>query len=169
MVASLVGVTLGAVAGYYGGKTDSIISRIMEIFQAFPDLIFAMAIMTFMGKGVLNLFIALGLLTWVRTARMIRGSVMQLKEKEYIYENEMGFNRIGISVSKKVGNSVVRHGICRKIREIFRLNNINMKTGYDIVTVIRPAAKDADYKKLEDAYCRLAERHNIIIKADDKF
>ena len=40
--------------------------------------------MTFMGKGVLNLFIALGLLTWVRTARMIRGSVMQLKEKEYV-------------------------------------------------------------------------------------
>ena len=84
VVASFVGVILGAVAGYYGGRIDSIISRIMEIFQAFPDLIFAMAIMTFLGKGVLNLFIALGLLTWVRTARMIRGSVMQLKEKEYI-------------------------------------------------------------------------------------
>ena len=84
VVASLVGVTLGSIAGYYGGKIDSVISRIMEIFQAFPDLIFAMAIMTFMGKGVVNLFIALGLLTWVRTARMIRGSVMQLKEKEYI-------------------------------------------------------------------------------------
>ena len=67
-----------------GGWIDSLISRVMEIFQAFPDLIFAMAIMTFMGKGVLNLFIALGLLTWVRTARMIRGSVMQLKEKEYV-------------------------------------------------------------------------------------
>ena len=84
VVASIVGVTLGAIAGYYGGKIDSVISRIMEIFQAFPDLIFAMAIMTFLGKGVVNLFIALGLLTWVRTARMIRGSVMQLKEKEYI-------------------------------------------------------------------------------------
>lgn len=84
IVASIVGVTLGSIAGYYGGKIDSVISRIMEIFQAFPDLIFAMAIMTFMGKGIVNLFIALGLLTWVRTARMIRGSVMQLKEKEYI-------------------------------------------------------------------------------------
>lgn len=50
VVASLVGVTLGAVAGYYGGRIDSVISRIMEIFQAFPDLIFAMAIMTFLGK-----------------------------------------------------------------------------------------------------------------------
>ncbi len=84
IVASVVGVALGSLAGYYGGAVDNVISRIMEIFQAFPDLIFAMAIMTFMGKGVLNLFIALGLLTWVRTARMIRGSVMQLKEKEYI-------------------------------------------------------------------------------------
>ena len=84
VVASIVGVTLGAIAGYYGGKIDSVISRIMEIFQAFPDLIFAMAIMTFLGKGVVNLFIALGLLTWVRTARMIRVPVMQLKEKEYI-------------------------------------------------------------------------------------
>lgn len=84
IIASAVGITLGSLAGYYGGTVDNLISRIMEIFQAFPDLIFAMAIMTFMGKGVLNLFIALGLLTWVRTARMIRGSVMQLKEKEYI-------------------------------------------------------------------------------------
>lgn len=84
IIACVVGVTLGSIAGYYGGVIDSIISRIMEIFQAFPDLIFAMAIMTFMGKGVFNLFIALGLLTWVRMARMIRGSVMQLKEKEYI-------------------------------------------------------------------------------------
>ena len=84
IIASIVGVALGSLAGYYGGWVDSLISRVMEIFQAFPDLIFAMAIMTFMGKGVLNLFIALGLLTWVRTARMIRGSVIQLKEKEYI-------------------------------------------------------------------------------------
>lgn len=84
IVASAVGITLGSLAGYYGGKVDSVISRIMEIFQAFPDLIFAMAIMTFLGKGMVNLFIALGLLTWVRTARMIRGSVMQLKEKEYV-------------------------------------------------------------------------------------
>ena len=84
MIACVVGVLLGSLAGYYGGIIDTVISRIMEIFQAFPDLIFAMAIMTFLGKGVINLFIALGLLTWVRTARMIRGSVMQLKEKEYV-------------------------------------------------------------------------------------
>lgn len=84
VIASVIGISLGSVAGYYGGKTDMIISRIMEIFQSFPDLIFAMAIMSFLGKGIVNLFIALGLLTWVRTARMIRGQVMQLREKEYV-------------------------------------------------------------------------------------
>lgn len=84
IIASIVGVALGSIAGYYGGKVDMVISRIMEIFQSFPDLIFAMAIMTFLGKGIINLFIALGLLTWVRTARMIRGQVMQLRETEYV-------------------------------------------------------------------------------------
>ena len=84
LLASVIGIALGAIAGYFGGIVDSVVSRIMEIFSAFPDLIFAMAIMTFMGKSVLNLYIALGLLTWVRTARMIRGSVIQLKEKEFV-------------------------------------------------------------------------------------
>lgn len=84
LMASAIGITLGAAAGYFGGIVDTVISRIMEIFAAFPDLLFAMAIMTFMGQGIQNLFIALGLLTWVRTARLIRGSVMQLKEKEYV-------------------------------------------------------------------------------------
>jgi len=84
ILASVIGITLGAIAGYFGGAVDTLISRIMEIFAAFPDLLFAMAIMTFMGQGLQNLFIALGLLTWVRTARLIRGSVMQLKEKEYV-------------------------------------------------------------------------------------
>ncbi len=84
LLASLIGITLGSLAGFFGGIVDAVISRIMEIFSAFPDLIFAMAIMTFLGQGILNLYIALGFLTWVRTARMIRGAVIQLKEKEYV-------------------------------------------------------------------------------------
>lgn len=84
VIATIIGVTLGALAAYYGGWVDTLISRIMEIFAAFPDLIFAMGIMFVLGPGMKNIFIALGLLTWVRTARMIRGSIMQLKEKEYV-------------------------------------------------------------------------------------
>ena len=57
VLASIIGITMGAIAGYYGGVVDTVISRIMEIFSAFPDLLFAMAIMTFMGQGIANLFI----------------------------------------------------------------------------------------------------------------
>ena len=84
IIATIIGVTLGALAAYYGGWVDALISRIMEIFAAFPDLIFAMGIMFVLGPGMKNIFLTLGLLTWVRTARMIRGSILQLKEKEYI-------------------------------------------------------------------------------------
>ena len=84
VLATLIGVTLGALAAYYGGWVDTVISRITEIFAAFPDLIFAMGIMFVIGPGIKNIFIALGLLTWVRTARMIRGQILQLKEKEYV-------------------------------------------------------------------------------------
>ncbi|MEF9919006.1 MAG: ABC transporter permease [Eubacterium sp.] len=84
VIAVFIGVSLGAIAGYYGGKVDSVISRIMEIFAAFPDLLLAMAIMFALGTGITSLFIALAIVSWVQTARMVRGQVMQLKEKEFV-------------------------------------------------------------------------------------
>ncbi len=84
IIATVIGVTLGAVAGYYGGKTDMVISRIMEIFAAFPDLLLAMAVMFALGTGITSLFISLAIVSWVQTARMIRGQVLQLKEKEFV-------------------------------------------------------------------------------------
>ena len=80
----------------------------------------------------------------------------------YVTENEKLGNRIGISVSKKVGNSVVRHHITRLIREIFRLNNDKLKTGLNIIIVARPAAKTSDYKHLEGAYLHLCGLHHIL-------
>lgn len=70
--------------------------------------------------------------------------------------------RIGISVSKKVGNSVVRHRVTRLVRESFRLNEARIETGLDIVVVARPAAKDSDYKMIESAFVHLCGLHNII-------
>ncbi|MBP2650826.1 MAG: transporter permease [Firmicutes bacterium] len=84
VLATAIGVTMGVLAGYYGGYIDSLISRVMEIFAAFPELIFAMGIMYVLGPGVSNIFIALALLSWVSTARLIRGQVLQLKQKEYV-------------------------------------------------------------------------------------
>ena len=79
-----IGVILGALAGYFGGWVDSIISRIIEIFASFPMILFAIAIMFILGPGVMNVFIAIGVIGWTGLARMIRGQIMQLKEKEFI-------------------------------------------------------------------------------------
>lgn len=79
----------------------------------------------------------------------------------YVYSTESKESRIGISVSKKVGNSVVRHHIARLMREIFRLHRDDIDSGLDIVVVARQAAREADFKKLESAYRHLCGLHNI--------
>ncbi|HWI53586.1 MAG TPA: ABC transporter permease [Symbiobacteriaceae bacterium] len=79
-----IGVPLGAIAGYYGGKVDRLIMRIADVMFAFPDLLFAIAIMFALGSGVINLFIALGVVGWAGMARLVRGQVLQLKESDYV-------------------------------------------------------------------------------------
>lgn len=81
----------------------------------------------------------------------------------YIIENGLDHNRIGISCSKKIGNSVVRHTFARKMREIFRLNDSKVKKGLDIVIVIRFKANFCDYNQLESQYLNLLNRHHILI------
>ncbi|MDR1482985.1 MAG: ABC transporter permease [Synergistaceae bacterium] len=83
LIACVIGVLLGSIAGFYGGLTDTVISRSIEIFSAFPELLFAIGIMFVLGPGVINVFIALGLLSWTSYARLVRGQVMQLREMEY--------------------------------------------------------------------------------------
>ena len=80
----------------------------------------------------------------------------------YVKDNELGFNRLGISVSKKVGNSVVRHTFCRRIREIFRINKEQTVQGKDIIVTARSRAGSADYQKLERDYLKLLADHNLI-------
>jgi ribonuclease P protein component len=81
----------------------------------------------------------------------------------YIIENGLDHNRIGISCSKKIGNSVVRHTFARKMREIFRLNDEKVKKGLDIVVVIRFKANFCNYKQLELQYLHLLNRHHILV------
>ena len=80
----------------------------------------------------------------------------------YIKENDRMYSRIGISVSKKVGNSVVRHRITRLIRESYRLNKDKLKSGYDMVIIARVNAKDKSYKDIESAFLHLAKLHHIV-------
>lgn len=79
----------------------------------------------------------------------------------YLLPNQTESNRIGISVSKKVGNSIVRHHLTRLIRESYRLHEENFQRGYDIVVVARTAAKDRTYHEIESALIHLGRLHNI--------
>ena len=77
-------------------------------------------------------------------------------------ENGTGRNRIGISVSKKVGNSVVRHRVTRLVRESYRLHEAVFDSGLDIVVVARKAAAPGGYSGIEEALLHLGKLHRII-------
>lgn len=80
----------------------------------------------------------------------------------YIVDNNLEINRLGISVSKKVGNSVVRHRITRLIREVYRLHQESLITGKDIVVVARVNSKGRNYWDIESAFFHLAKLHRIL-------
>lgn len=80
----------------------------------------------------------------------------------YVYQNDKCINRLGISVSKKVGNSVVRHRIARLLRESFRLNDEKFHSGWNIIVIARAGAKGKNYKDIESAFLHLARLHGII-------
>lgn len=79
----------------------------------------------------------------------------------YCLENNISKNRLGISVSKKVGNSVVRHHLCRLIREGYRLNEMLFKSGYDLVVVVRPSAKGRSFHEIQSALLHLMKLHQM--------
>ena len=82
----------------------------------------------------------------------------------YVKENGLGINRLGISVSKKVGNSVVRHRVKRLILESYRLHEDMFNSGLDIVVIARATARDISYKEVESALLHLGRLQGIIIK-----
>lgn len=79
----------------------------------------------------------------------------------YVIKNSTSENRLGISVSKKVGNSVVRHRITRLVRESYRLHEEMFSSGLDIVVVARPGAATANYEEVERALLHLGKLHQI--------
>src|SRR5258708_2082235 len=83
-IAMTIGVPIGAIAGYYGGSTDLIIMRIVDIFQSFPFIVLAIAIVAVVGPSLLNMMFVLGGVTWVSYARLVRGMVLSLREEDYI-------------------------------------------------------------------------------------
>ena len=80
----LIGVPIGALAGWAGGRVDTLLTRFIDVMYAFPRLLFVILVMSMLGAGLMNIFIAIGLTGWVGIARQTRAQVLALKQKEFV-------------------------------------------------------------------------------------
>ena len=84
LLSLLIGAALGIIAGYRGGKTDTIIMRAADVMLAFPSMLLAMVIMYSLGGGIINVFLTLTLVNWASVARVVRSQTLQLKNSEFV-------------------------------------------------------------------------------------
>jgi peptide/nickel transport system permease protein len=84
LVACGAGILLGLVSGYYGGRIDSVIMRVADVFMAYPFMLLTISVIAVLGNSIFNLILVLGLSDWVTYARTIRGSVLSIKKKEFV-------------------------------------------------------------------------------------
>ena len=97
IISLLLGITIGSIAGYFGGWIDASLSWVMNILWALPALLLVIAISFALGKGLWQIFIAVGLSMWVEVGRLVRGQVLSLKNTEFIEAaRSMGFNNARI-------------------------------------------------------------------------
>src|SRR5918994_4728779 len=83
-VSASIGILLGSIAGYFGGRTDEAISRVIDILLAFPGLLLAIALVAVLGPSLVNVVLALSLIGWVGYAGLVRAQVLQAREFEYV-------------------------------------------------------------------------------------
>jgi ABC-type dipeptide/oligopeptide/nickel transport system permease subunit len=84
VIVVVIGVPIGALSGYVGGRVDLFLTRFVDVMYAFPRLLFVILVMSMLGAGLANIFIAIGLTGWVGIARQTRAQVLTLKEKEFV-------------------------------------------------------------------------------------
>jgi oligopeptide transport system permease protein len=84
VIVVLIGVPIGALSGYFGGRVDLALTRFIDVMYAFPRLLFVILVMSMLGAGLTNIFIAIGLTGWVGIARQTRAQVLAIKQKEFV-------------------------------------------------------------------------------------
>ena len=112
------GALLGILAGYLGGKVDTVIMRLADIMLAFPSMLLAMVIMYTLGDGIINIFLALALVNWASVARIVRAETLKLKETEYVEAAR------SIGVSR--GKIMLRHVLPNCIPSLIVLFTLNI-------------------------------------------
>lgn len=93
IISLLIGVTLGSIAGFFGGKIDSLIQWFINVIWAIPTILLVIAVSIALGKGFMQVFIAVGLTMWVEVARLVRGQVLSLRQMEFVEASKaLGFS-----------------------------------------------------------------------------
>ncbi len=96
----LIGVPLGAIAGYFGGTTDNVLMRMVDVIYAIPQLLMVLLFVNWWGPGLFNIFLAIGLVGWVTEARLVRGQFLSLREQEYVGAAQVAGGRGGYIIRK---------------------------------------------------------------------
>lgn len=121
---ALIGVCVGGISGHFGGRTDMVIMRFIDVVSGIPYLIVAILVMVALGEGIAPLIIAMIIIGWVGSARLVRGQVLQLKNQEYV----LAARKLGASDTR----IIFRHLIPNTIGLI--LTNLTMAVPYAIFT-----------------------------------
>ncbi|TPN56076.1 MULTISPECIES: ABC transporter permease [unclassified Mesorhizobium] len=137
IAACLVGSTLGLIAGYFGGWADRIISRIVDVWMAFPPVLFAILLVAVLGTGLSSVIIAIAVIDWTRFCRVIRAETMGQSRMDYVENARIaGYGRIGIMLREVLPNVVpsivallsLEMGIAVIVEAILSFVNLSIST-----------------------------------------
>jgi peptide/nickel transport system permease protein len=99
----VVGIIVGSIAGYYGGKIDTVVMRVVDVVFAFPFIVLVIGIVAMLGPGLRNLFVGIALVGWVSYARLVRGEVLVAKNQEYV----LAARTLGNPSSRIIGRHIL--------------------------------------------------------------
>jgi peptide/nickel transport system permease protein len=119
-IGGFIGLTLGLVAGYFGGWADALIMRLVDIQLSLPGVLLAIAILAAVGKGLLNVVLVLGFVSWVQYARLVRGSTLAARAQEYV----LGAQAMGASHTR----IMARHILPNILGPLMVVATINVST-----------------------------------------
>ena len=103
IVSGLIGVSLGAISGYFGGKVDFTIQKLVEVVWAFPALLLAITILAFLGQGLFNLILALVAQRWIQYCRVVRGQALSLRSRDFV----VAARALGASAARIIGRHLL--------------------------------------------------------------
>jgi oligopeptide transport system permease protein len=106
-VSLVIGVAYGAVAGFFGGRVDSVMMRLVDVLYSLPFLFFVILLMVFFGRHIVLIFVAIGAVEWLTMARIVRGQTLALKRREFIEAAHAG----GVSAAKIIRRHIIPNSV----------------------------------------------------------